>query len=98
MKRFYAVSVIKLRFPHLHLKDFARFLSASVKRVVFPYDENSVRYLLQEYYVKQKRKLRANHPRDLVEQIKDIAAYMEIDPTLSKDLIDRASEAYFVKL
>ncbi|KAA3663937.1 MAG: ATP-binding protein [Chloroflexi bacterium] len=63
-----------------------------------PYDENSVRYLLQEYYVKQKRKLRANHPRDLVEQIKDIAAYMEIDPVLSKDLLDRASEAYFVKL
>ena len=63
-----------------------------------PYDENSIRYLLQEYYVKQKRKLRANHPRDLVEQIKDIAAYMEIEPTLSKDLIDRASDAYFVEL
>ena len=63
-----------------------------------PYDENSIRYLLQEYYVKQKRSLRANHPRDLVEQIKDIAAYMEIEPTLSKDLIDRAADAYFVEL
>lgn len=63
-----------------------------------PYDENSIRYLLQEYYVKPKRKLRANHPRDLVEQIKDIAAYMEVEPTLSTDLLDRASDAYFVEM
>ncbi|MCA9922472.1 MAG: ATP-binding protein [Anaerolineales bacterium] len=63
-----------------------------------PYDEQAIRYLLQEYYVNTKRKLRANHPRDLVEQILDIADYMETEPVLSRDLIDRAAEAYFVKL
>lgn len=63
-----------------------------------PYDEQMVRYLLQEFYVKSKQKLRANHPRDLIEQILDIAEYMETEPRLTKDLIDRAAEAYFVKL
>ena len=62
------------------------------------YDEQAVRYLLQEYYVKTNRKLRANHPRDLLDQIKDIAKYLGTEPTLSKELLDRATDAYFVDL
>lgn len=63
-----------------------------------PYEEKWMRYLLQEYYVERKQKLRANHPRDLIEQILDISDYMEIEPRLSKEMIDRAAESYFVKL
>jgi predicted ATPase with chaperone activity len=63
-----------------------------------PYDDNAVKYLLQEYYVKQKHKLRANHPRDLIDQIKDIADYLGKEPRLTKELIDQATDAYFVDL
>lgn len=63
-----------------------------------PYDDNAVKYLLQEYYVKQKHKLRANHPRDLIDQIMDIADYLGQEPKLTKELIDRATDAYFVNL
>jgi predicted ATPase with chaperone activity len=63
-----------------------------------PYEEQAVRYLLQEYYIKPDRKLRANHPRDLVEQITDISEYMGVEPTMNKDLLDRAAESYFVDL
>lgn len=63
-----------------------------------PYDEQAVRYLLQEYYVKTNRKLRANHPRDLLEQIVDISQYFGVEPKLTKELIDRAANAYFVDL
>jgi hypothetical protein len=63
-----------------------------------PYDEQGVRYLLQEYYVKKNRKLRSNHPRDILDQIFDIAGYLGVDPRLTKDLLDRAADAYFVDL
>ena len=63
-----------------------------------PYDDNAVKYLLQEYYVKQKHKLRANHPRDLIDQIMDIANYLGKEPKLTKEFIDRATDAYFVNL
>lgn len=63
-----------------------------------PFDEQAVRYLLQEHYVKKNRKLRGNHPRDLIEQIMDISSYLGTEPRLSKDLLDQASEAYFVDL
>ena len=62
------------------------------------YDEQAVRYLLQEYYIKKNRKLRANHPRDLLDQILDIASYVGTEPQLTKDLLDRAADSYFVDL
>ncbi|MCA9970391.1 MAG: ATP-binding protein [Anaerolineales bacterium] len=62
------------------------------------YDDQAVIYLLQEYYIKKNRKLRANHPRDLLEQIQDISTFLGIETVLSKEMIDRAAAAYFVEL
>ncbi|MBN1200301.1 MAG: ATP-binding protein [Anaerolineae bacterium] len=66
------------------------------KRV--PYDEKGLAYLLQEWYIKSDRNLRSVHPRDIIEQIIDISRYQNQPPTLSKELLDRASSAYFVDL
>lgn len=63
-----------------------------------PYDEAVVVYLLQEYYVKKNRKLRSNHPRDLLEQLSDITDYLGVEPRLTKELIDQAAASYFVEL
>lgn len=63
-----------------------------------PYDDRALAYLLQEWYIKPRRKMRAVHPRDLIDQLVDIARYMNTTPTLSKDLIDRACDAYFVDI
>lgn len=63
-----------------------------------PYDDQAVRYLLQEHYIKRNRKLRGSHPRDIVDQILDISSYLGTEPRLTKNLIDQAAEAYFVDL
>jgi len=63
-----------------------------------PYDEKALAYLLQEHYLKPQVPLRACHPRDIVDQLIDIARYQDRPPVLSKDLIDQACEAYFVEL
>lgn len=63
-----------------------------------PFDDQAIRYLLQEYYIKKNRPLRANHPRDLLDQLLDIASYMEIEPRMTKEMLDRAAESYFVDL
>ena len=62
------------------------------------YDERALAYLLQEYYVKARRRLRAVHSRDLIEQMVDIARYLDVPLVMTKDLIDRACDAYFVEL
>ena len=63
-----------------------------------PYSDRGLAYLLQEWYIKRNRKLRASHPRDICDQILDISRYLGTEPTMSKELLDRAAEAYFVEL
>jgi predicted ATPase with chaperone activity len=62
------------------------------------YDDQGLAYLLQEWYIKRNRKLRASHPRDLCDQILDIAQYLSIAPTMTPEMIDRAAQAYFVEI
>jgi len=62
------------------------------------YNDEGLAYLLQEWYIKRNRKLRASHPRDLCDQILDIARYMAVEPQMTKELLDRAAESYFVEL
>jgi len=63
-----------------------------------PYDDRGLAYLIQEHYLKRNYPRRACHPRDLVDQLVDTARYLNVPPALSKDLIDRACEAYFVEI
>lgn len=63
-----------------------------------PYSDRGLAYMLQEWYIKRNRKLRASHPRDICDQILDISRYLNVEPAMSKELIDRAAEAYFVEL
>jgi DNA polymerase III delta prime subunit len=62
------------------------------------YNDNALAYLLQEWYIKRNRKLRASHPRDICDQILDIANYLAVEPVMNREMIDNAAEAYFVEL
>lgn len=62
------------------------------------YSDQGLAYLLQEWYIKHNRKLRASHPRDLCDQILDISQYLSVEPVMDREMIDRAAQAYFVDL
>ena len=62
------------------------------------YNDQGLAYLLQEWYIKRNRKLRASHPRDLCDQILDISRYLASEPLMNKEMLDRAAMAYFVEL
>jgi len=67
-----------------------------IKKV--PYDEQGLAYLLKEWYINHDRDLRMVHPRDILSQLIDIASYLDVEPRLTKDLIDQAAASYFVEL
>ena len=69
---------------------------AASKRI--EYSDQGLAYLLQEWYIKRNRKLRASHPRDLCDQILDIASYLSVAPVMSREMLDRAALAYFVDI
>jgi predicted ATPase with chaperone activity len=62
------------------------------------YSDQGLAYLLQEWYIKRNRKLRASHPRDLCDQILDIARFLSVEPLMNKEMLDRAAQAYFVEI
>ncbi|HSV86978.1 MAG TPA: ATP-binding protein [Levilinea sp.] len=62
------------------------------------YSDEGLAHLLQEWYVKRNRKMRASHPRDLCDQFIDIARYLGIEPGMTVELVDRACTSYFVEL
>ena len=62
------------------------------------YNDQGLAYLLQEWYIKRQRKLRASHPRDLCDQIIDIARYLSAEPVMTREMLDRAAQSYFVEL
>jgi len=69
---------------------------AKSKGVIF--NDSGLAYLLQEWYIRRGRKLRASHPRDICDQILDIARYLNVRPEMTTEMIDRAASAYFVDL
>lgn len=62
------------------------------------YSDQGLAYLLQEHYIKCDRKIRASHPRDLCDQIIDISQFYNIEPDMTREMIDSAVASYFVEL
>ncbi|MFQ6016020.1 MAG: ATP-binding protein, partial [Anaerolineae bacterium] len=60
------------------------------------YTEEAFIYLMREHYIKPQRELKSVHPRDIIDQIIDIAQYLGVRPALTQELIDQACESYFV--
>ncbi len=77
--------------------DFREIFKRQSARRSVTYSDEMLRYLVMEYYVKPKRKPRAVHPRDILDELVDIARYRGVPPIMSKELIDLACEAYFLK-
>jgi hypothetical protein len=48
------------------------------------------------HYDPVSRPFRACHPRDLLDQIIALCRYRAIEPTITRELIDKACETYFV--
>jgi predicted ATPase with chaperone activity len=88
----------KLEVPNPSPDEYRQIFQIVCKAKKIPYSDEGLRYLIQEHYLKVRRDLRACHPRDLCDQILDEAKYRGIQPSMTKELIDRACEAYFVKL
>lgn len=79
-------------------EDFREIFKRVAKQKGVPYDDQGLAYLLQEWYIKRNRKLRASHPRDICDQILDISSYLSVQPSMEREMLDRAAEAYFVDL
>lgn len=87
----------KIEVPNPSPDEYREIFKRVAKAKGVPYSDDGLRYLVQEYYLKVQRDLRACHPRDLCEQLLDESRYRGVPPSMTRELLDRACEAYFVK-
>jgi len=80
------------------LEQYANIFELMCKHRNIEYDPAAVQYLFNEYYKKKGFSLRSCHPRDLLDQIMDIAGYQRKKPALTKEFLDMAWEGYFVEM
>ena len=88
----------KIEVPNPTWDEFREIFRRIAANRNIPFEEEGFKYLVREHYRKAKREPKSVHPRDLLDQIIDLAKYLEVEPRLSKELIDAAVEAYFVKM
>lgn len=88
----------KIEVPNPAPDEYREIFRRVAKAKGVQYNDEGLRYLILERYKRDGRDLRACHPRDLCDQILDEAKYRNVAPMMSRELIDRAYEAYFVKL
>lgn len=63
-----------------------------------PFSEEGLAYLIKKYYIKGDKNLRGSHPREICHQIIDITKFLNVKPTMSRELLDQAADAFFVDI
>lgn len=88
----------KINVPNPSWDEYRDIFKMNCAQRGLKYDEEMFKYLVLEHYVKVNREPKSVHPRDLLDQLMDIARYLSKPPRLEKELLDAAVDAYFVKL
>ena len=79
------------------VEEFARIFEMNCRKRNLLFDPVVVEYLVRRYYEPRKIEMRACHPRDLVEQVMDLARYQGCEPALTRRLVDAACASYFLE-
>jgi hypothetical protein len=76
--------------------EYTRIFELNCRRMQLRFHPVIVQYLQRRHYEPTGRPLRACHPRDLLEQVIALCRYRGVPPAITRDLLDRACQTYFV--
>lgn len=76
--------------------EFTQIFELNCQRRRLRFHPVMVQYLQRRYYGPEGRPLRACHPRDLLDQVMALCRYRGVEPVITRELLDRACEAYFI--
>jgi hypothetical protein len=76
--------------------EFTQIFELNCKRRDLKFHHVMIAYLQRRHYEPANRPLRACHPRDLIDQVTALCRYRGVAPIITRELLDKACEAYFV--
>jgi hypothetical protein len=78
------------------LEEFSQIFELNCLRRQLKFHQVMVAYLHRRHYGPSRRPMRACHPRDILDQVTALCRYRGIQPSITRELLDRACESYFV--
>ena len=78
------------------VEEFTRIFELNCQRRKLRFHQVMVAYLHRRHYRPAGRPLRACQPRDLLEQVTALCRCRGIEPTITRELLDAACDAYFM--
>ncbi len=87
----------KIHFENPTFEEYKEIFKNYCRSRNIVYNPIIVDYMQTEFYQKFGVEIRRCHPRDIIEQVADIARYLNTPPALTKELVDAACHSYFVK-
>jgi len=87
----------KIHVPDPTPLEFRQIFERSCKEYEIVFNEVGYNYILDRYYKPFKRPFRGCQPRDILNQLDEVAYFLGRPPRLEPDLIDLACRSYFVQ-
>jgi predicted ATPase with chaperone activity len=78
------------------IKMFLQIFRIMADSMKIPFDQESFKHFVQEWYQKAGRTMQAVHPRDILKIVKALCEYESEPVRMTPDLIDEACRNYFV--
>jgi hypothetical protein len=88
----------KIKVGNPTAEEFHQVFQSACRTQGVEYTQEGFVHLVREWYAKPKRDFRNSHPRDVLDQLLDMAKYKRLKPVASPDMIDMACSAYFADL
>jgi predicted ATPase with chaperone activity len=88
----------KVHVPSPTADEFAEVFRRVCAQRGVEFDAAGLAHLMQKHYVEAGREMRTVHPRDLLDQLLDIAAYRSTPAAMTPELLDLACQSYFVEM
>jgi hypothetical protein len=86
----------KINVPGPGPEDYQEIFRRCCTQRGLDYNEVAVRYIYTEWYGKRGIEPRACHPRDILDHVLDIARFRELEPSLAREVVERACRSYFL--
>ena len=87
----------KIHVPDPNPEEFRQIFERACKEYEVLFSEEGYNYLLERFYKPFKRPFRGCQPRDILQQLDEVAYFLQRPPRLDKELIDLACRSYFVQ-
>jgi SpoVK/Ycf46/Vps4 family AAA+-type ATPase len=87
----------KIHVPDPSADEFRQIFERACKEYEVVFSEAGYNYLIERHYKPFKRPYRGCQPKDILQQLDEVAYFLQRPPKLEKDLIDLACRSYFVE-